>query len=134
MVRTLAAATIVALMIFVPAAIAADFGTKDEAVAMVKRVQEKFKKDGADATFKAVSDKSVEEFHDRDLYPFIYDMKGTCVAHGARPSSSCHAKGRKFHRRKQSHSRATRATGTDDVVVCTVAALDHRPGHRSQID
>lgn len=86
MVRTLAAATIVALMIFVPAAFAADFGTKDEAVAMVKRVQEKFKKDGADATFKAVSDKSVEEFHDRDLYPFIYDMKGTCVAHGARPA------------------------------------------------
>src|SRR5271154_5447935 len=53
---------------------------------MVKRVQEKFKKDGADATFKAVSDKSVEEFHDRDLYPFIYDMKGTCLAHGARPA------------------------------------------------
>ena len=51
---------------------AAEFGTKDEAVAMVKRVQEMFKKDGADATFKAVSDPSDKEFHDRDLYPFIY--------------------------------------------------------------
>jgi cytochrome c len=69
---------------------AAEFGTKDEAVAMVKRVQEMFKTDGADATFKAVSDPSTEEFHYRDLYPFIYfrggDKKGLCVAHGARPA------------------------------------------------
>lgn len=67
-----------------PAQAANEFGSKDEAVAMVKRVQAEFKKDGADATFKAVSDKSVKEFHDRDLYPFIYDMSGKCVAHGAR--------------------------------------------------
>ena len=53
---------------------------------MVKRVQEMFKKDGADATFKAVSDPSTKEFHDRDLYVFIYDMSGVCVAHGARPA------------------------------------------------
>lgn len=65
---------------------AAEFGTKDEAVAMVKRVQAKFKAEGAEATFKAVSDKSVAEFHDRDLYPFIYDMAGLNVAHGARPA------------------------------------------------
>lgn len=64
----------------------AAFGTKDEAVAMVKRVQEMFKKDGAAATFKAVSDPSTKEFHDRDLYVFIYDMSGRCVAHGARPA------------------------------------------------
>ena len=65
---------------------AAEFGTKDEAVAMVKRVQAEFKKDGPAATFKAVSDKAVAEYHDRDLYPFIYDMSGKCVAHGARPA------------------------------------------------
>lgn len=53
---------------------------------MVKRVQDMFKKDGPQATFKAVSDKSTTEFHDRDLYPFIYDTKGICVAHGARPA------------------------------------------------
>jgi signal transduction histidine kinase len=69
-----------------PAAAAAQFGTKDEAVAMVKRVQEKFAKDGAAATFAAVNDHSVPAFHDRDLYPFIYDLKGLCVAHGARPA------------------------------------------------
>jgi signal transduction histidine kinase len=67
-----------------PAPAANEYGTKDEAVAMVKRVQDEFKKDGADATFKAVSDKAVAEYHDRDLYPFIYDMTGKCVAHGAR--------------------------------------------------
>lgn len=65
---------------------AAEFGTKEEAVAMVKRVQAKFKAEGAEATFKAVSDKSVAEFHDRDLYPFIYDMEGVNLAHGARPA------------------------------------------------
>jgi len=63
-----------------------EFGTNDEAVAMVKRVQEKFKKDGADATFKAVSDPFNKEFHDRDLYAYIYTLSGLCVAHGARPA------------------------------------------------
>jgi signal transduction histidine kinase len=66
--------------------IAAEFGTKEEAIAMVKRIQEQFKKDGPELTFKAVSDKSIKEFHDRDLYPFIYEMKGVNVAHGARPA------------------------------------------------
>ena len=69
-----------------PALPATEFGSKDEAVAMVKRVQDEFKKAGPDATFKEVSDKAVKEFHDRDLYPFVYDMAGKCVAHGARPA------------------------------------------------
>jgi cytochrome c len=64
---------------------AAEFGTKDEAISMVKRVQEKFKKDGAQETFKAVSDPSSKDFHDRDLYPFVYDLSGVNVAHGSRP-------------------------------------------------
>jgi cytochrome c len=65
---------------------AAEFGTKEEAVAMVKRAQEMFKKDGADATFKAVSDLSNKEFHDRDLYAYVYTLSGLNVAHGARPA------------------------------------------------
>jgi cytochrome c len=86
MVRMLAAIATVSFLMLTGAASAGDSGTKDEAVAMVKRVQAMFAKDGADATFKAVSDKSTTAFHDRDLYPFIYDMSGTCVAHGARPA------------------------------------------------
>ena len=89
MVRYLAALSIATLIMFAPA-MAAEFGTKEEAIAMVKRVQEQFKKDGPELTFKAVSDKSVKVYHDRDLYPFIYDMrganKGLVVAHGARPA------------------------------------------------
>ena len=61
-------------------------GSKDEAVAMVKRVEDIFNKEGAAATFKAVSDPSTKAFHDRDLYPFIHDLSGLCVAHGARPA------------------------------------------------
>jgi cytochrome c len=89
MVRYLVVLSIATLTMFAPA-VAAEFGTKEEAIAMVKRVQEQFKKDGPEATFKAVSDKSVKEYHDRDLYPFVYDMrganKGLNVAHGARPA------------------------------------------------
>src|SRR3974377_1486181 len=42
---------------------AAELGTRDEAVAMVRRVQEKFKKDGPDATFKAINAKTWGERH-----------------------------------------------------------------------
>ena len=89
MVRYLVALSVAALTMLAPA-MAAEFGSKEEAIAMVKRVQEQFKKDGPELTFKAVSDKSTKEYHDRDLYPFIYDMrganKGVNVAHGARPA------------------------------------------------
>ena len=85
MMRYFVVLAFAALMMIEPAT-AAEVGSKAEAVAMVKRVQDMFKKDGPQATFKAVSDKSTTEFHDRDLYPFIYDLKGVCVAHGARPA------------------------------------------------
>ena len=75
-----------ALASLVQPAVGAEFGTKAEAVAMVKRVQASFKAVGAQATFALVSDKSTPQFHDRDLYPFIYDMNGVNVAHGARPA------------------------------------------------
>jgi cytochrome c len=80
---TVALLTIIA---FANLARASEFGTREEAVAMVKRVQDKFRKEGAEATFKAVIDQSTAEFHDRDLYPFIYDLTGLNVAHGARPA------------------------------------------------
>jgi signal transduction histidine kinase len=86
MTRYLIALSIVALTMFASLVIAGEFGTKDEAIEMVKRIQQQYKKDGPELTFKSVSDKSVKEYHDRDLYPFIYDMKGLNVAHGARPA------------------------------------------------
>jgi len=83
----LTALLIFATLAVLPAqATTSEFGTKGEAVAMVKRAQEMFKKDGADATFKAVDDPSNKEFHDRDLYVYVYTLSGVCVAHGARPA------------------------------------------------
>jgi cytochrome c len=70
----------------VASAASSQYGTKAEAVAMVKRAQEMFKKDGAEALFKAVDDPANKEFHDRDLYVYIYTLQGVCVAHGARPA------------------------------------------------
>jgi hypothetical protein len=62
---------------------AAEFGTRDEAVAMVKRVQQKFKKEGPDATFRAIN---AGQFNDRDLYPWVHTIDGTLhVANGAFP-------------------------------------------------
>ncbi len=61
MVRMFAAIATVAALMFAGTASASDNGTKDQAVAMVKRVEAMFAKDGAEATFKAVSDKSVED-------------------------------------------------------------------------
>jgi cytochrome c len=82
MTRILIFAALAFVVASVPAA-AFEHGTRDEAVAMVKRVQDKFKKDGSEATFRAVTEKN-PAFNDRDLYPFIYTLDGTkCVAHGA---------------------------------------------------
>jgi len=81
---SLVATVLCALSVSLPSA-AADVGTKAEAVAMVKRVQAKFKKDGPEATFAAVTNRD-PAFRDRDLYPFIYRLDGVNVAHGARPA------------------------------------------------
>jgi len=86
MVRVLAAFAAIAFFAQICVASAGEYGSKDEAVAMVKRVEDMFASAGAETTFKAVSDKSTTSFHDRDLYPFIYDLSGRCVAHGARPA------------------------------------------------
>ena len=83
--RTIILVIVAAIGFALPAG-AAEYGSKAEAVAMVGRVQAMFKKEGASATFKAIDDKMATTFHDRDLYPFVYDMKGICVAHGARPA------------------------------------------------
>ena len=64
---------------------AAEFGTREEAVAMLKRVQEKFKKEGAEATFRAINNKA-SGFADRDLYPFVTELTGLCVANGVTPA------------------------------------------------
>jgi TRAP-type uncharacterized transport system substrate-binding protein len=76
------------VLAFVMAALpvgAAEFGTRDEALAMVRRVQQKFKKEGAEAAFNAINNKA-PGFADRDLYPFVTELTGLCVANGVTPA------------------------------------------------
>jgi len=80
---------------------AAEFGTRDEAVAMVQRVQEKFKKDGPEATFRAINNGA---FNDRDLYPFVHTIDGTLhVANGAFPG----IRGKNLHDMKDQDGKFT---------------------------
>lgn len=64
---------------------AADRGTQEEAIAMVKKAVAHLKANGREKAFADFSNTSVKDFHDRDLYIFVYDMKGINIAHGNNP-------------------------------------------------
>jgi TRAP-type uncharacterized transport system substrate-binding protein len=82
---TVAISSVLMAALLHPVAVtAATYGTRDEAVAMVKRVQEKFRKEGLDPTLKSITAKT-REFHDRDLYTWVLDVDGTLLAHGGNP-------------------------------------------------
>lgn len=82
-IKMLLAAAAVALAA-APALAAGDKGTADEAVAMAKKAVAAIAKDGAPATYGAITAKD-PRFVDRDLYVIVYDMNGKCLAHGANP-------------------------------------------------
>jgi len=63
-------------------AAAADMGTKDEAVTMVKKAVGFIKANGAEKAYAEFSNPK-GQFVDRDLYIAVYDMNGKCLAHGA---------------------------------------------------
>ena len=67
------------------AASAADKGSADEAVAMVKKAAALIKSDGKEKAFAAIADPANTSFHDRDLYIYVYDLNGVAVAHGNNP-------------------------------------------------
>ncbi|MGE5257197.1 MAG: cache domain-containing protein [Hyphomicrobiales bacterium] len=71
-----------ALAFGVNAVLAADVGTKDEAVAMVKKAIGFIKANGADKAYAEISNPK-GQFVDRDLYVVVYDINGKCLAHGA---------------------------------------------------
>ncbi|MFA9216889.1 MAG: cache domain-containing protein [Sphingomonadaceae bacterium] len=64
---------------------AADKGSADEAIAMVKKAVAMVKSDGKEKTFAAIADPANTNFHDRDLYLYVYDLNGVAVAHGNNP-------------------------------------------------
>ncbi len=71
----------VLLMVAGGAAIAAEFGTQPEAEALVKKAIAEIKASGKDKAFAEISNPK-GKFVDRDLYIFVYDITGKCVAHG----------------------------------------------------
>ena len=63
---------------------AADRGTPEEAIAMVKRVQDSVRAKGLKATLAAITAQE-PQFKDRDLYAFVIAFDGVLVAHGVLP-------------------------------------------------
>ena len=60
----------------------AEFATKDEAVAMVKKGVAFIKKEGKDKSYAEITNKK-GQFTDRDLYLVVYGLDGVVHAHGA---------------------------------------------------
>jgi cytochrome c len=65
-----------------PAFATADFASKDEAVAMVKKGVAFIKGNGKDKGYAEISNKQ-GQFKDRDLYLVVYGLDGTVLAHGS---------------------------------------------------
>ena len=85
--KALFGAVAVSLSIFTlsGSALAADKGTADEAIAMVKKASALIKSDGKEKAFAAFADRANPTFHDRDLYIFVYDLDGVALANGNNP-------------------------------------------------
>jgi cytochrome c len=80
--KGLKAAGALAFMAIASLATAGEFGTKDEAVALVKRAVAFIKEQGAVAAYPEITNRS-GKFVDRDLYVVVYGLDGKVLAHGA---------------------------------------------------
>ena len=75
-------ALLIAAFAFAPSA-AAEWATKEEAIAMVKRAVVFIKDQGPDKAYAEFTTKA-GQFHDRDLYITVLDLDGKVLAHGQR--------------------------------------------------
>jgi cytochrome c len=78
----LSAVALIIALACVPAP-AAEFATKDEAIAMVKKAVDLIKQQGPDKAYAEFTNKG-GRFHDRDLYITVLDLDGKLLAHGQR--------------------------------------------------
>jgi signal transduction histidine kinase len=76
------AASLIGALAFGPAA-AAEFATKEEAVAMVKKAVALINEQGPEKAYAEFTTKG-SRFHDRDLYITVFDLDGKLLAHGQR--------------------------------------------------
>jgi sensor histidine kinase regulating citrate/malate metabolism len=73
----------VVLCLFVAVSVSAQQrGTPAEAKAMVEKAMAYIKANGQEKAFAEINNPR-GKFVDRDLYIMVYDMNGTCLAHGA---------------------------------------------------
>lgn len=64
---------------------AEEHGTEAEAQAMVKQAVALIKSTGPEKAYKAFTEHPDGAFKDRDMYVFVYDFDGNCLAQGANP-------------------------------------------------
>jgi cytochrome c len=85
--KTIMTSAVLCLSLFAlpQAAFSAERGSADEAVAMVKKASALIKSGGKEKAFAAIADPANKDFHDRDLYIYVYDLNGVAVAHGNKP-------------------------------------------------
>ena len=81
--KKILAPVLVSLFLFAVVSVtwAGEFGTTGEAEALVKKAISQIKADGKDKAFAEINNPK-GKYVDRDLYIFVYDLKGVCVAHG----------------------------------------------------
>ena len=79
---SLSAASLIAALALGPS-VAAEWATKEEAIAMVKQAVVLIKEQGPDKAYAEFTNKAVR-FHDRDLYITVLSLEGKVLAHGQR--------------------------------------------------
>jgi signal transduction histidine kinase len=62
-----------------------EHGSEAEAQEMVRKAVALIKSSGADGAYKTFTEHPGGAFRDRDLYIFVYDFDGNCLAQGANP-------------------------------------------------
>ena len=60
--------------------------TRDLTIDLVRRAYQFMKASGVSVASKEFTDKSIITYNWGDLYIFVYDMKGKCIAHGTNPA------------------------------------------------
>ncbi len=74
-----------ALLLLVPALLAANEATAKDAIAMVEKGVKLIQSQGTEKAFVAFEDKANTEFHQGELYLFVYDLEGKSLSHGTNP-------------------------------------------------
>ena len=82
----LSVASVIAALALGPS-VAAEWATKEEAIAMVKQAVALIKEQGSDKAYAEFTNKS-GRFHDRDLYITVLSLDGKVLAHGQGKISS----------------------------------------------